>query len=195
MTKKEIRRKAKELRDSIDKETVIRLSEVIQNKVCNHPWFERSNTVFVYVSAGNEVRTFEIIEKAVNTGKRVCVPRVVPGVKMEAVPISNIDQDLQMGFFNIMEPKQHLLPVDEKEIDLVIVPGLVFDRNGYRIGYGGGYYDKYLARIAEHCRTIGIAFDFQVVNELPVEEHDMKVMAVITENDLIITREKDIGTE
>jgi len=186
MKKKELRKKAKELRDSIDMEQVARLSGIITGKVCNHPWFICSSTVFVYVSAGNEVKTTDIIETALKTGKRVCVPRVIPRVKMEAVPVNNIEQDLQKGFFDIMEPKPHLVPVSEEEIDLVIVPGLVFDRNGFRIGYGGGYYDKFLARIRGDCRTMGIAFAFQVVDRLPAEDHDMNVMAVVTENELII---------
>ncbi|NLM10426.1 MAG: 5-formyltetrahydrofolate cyclo-ligase [Clostridiaceae bacterium] len=190
MTKKELRQKAKELRDSINTESVIQLSDIIQNRVCNHPWFEHSETVFVYVSTGNEVRTSGIIEKAITMDKRVCVPRVIPRVKMEAVPITNVENDLQMGFFNIMEPKPHLLPIGEGDIDLVIVPGLLFDRNGFRIGYGGGYYDKYLAQLSDKCRTIGIAFESQIVNELPVEDHDMNVMAIITENRVIISKEK-----
>ncbi|NLX76996.1 MAG: 5-formyltetrahydrofolate cyclo-ligase [Clostridiaceae bacterium] len=186
MTKKELRQKAREIRDSIDTDSVILLSGIIQDKVCNHPWFERSKTVFVYVSAGNEVRTNDIIEKAIRTGKRVCVPRVIPRVKMEAVPISNPENDLQTGFFGILEPKPHLRPVSEKETDLVIVPGLVFDLNGFRIGYGGGYYDKYLAQLPDTCKTIGIAFEFQVVDELPAEAHDRNVMAVITEKRVIM---------
>jgi len=194
MTKKELRKKAKEIRDSISVELVNRLSGIINEKVCNHPWFVQSKTVFVYVSAGNEVKTTGIIEKALKTGKRVCVPRVIPRDKMEAVPIKNIEGDLQLGFFNIMEPKPHLSPVDEKEIDLVLVPGLVFDRKGFRIGYGGGYYDKFLSKISGDCRTMGIAYSFQVGDELPVEDHDMNVMAIVTESELIAPKEKNVGT-
>jgi len=187
MTKKELRKKAKETRDLIKSEKIKILSGIIQDRVCSHPWFTDSNTVFTYVSTGNEVITKEIIENALKAGKRVCVPRVVPRVKMEAVPITNVDRDLSKGFFDIMEPKPHLRPVDENEIDLVIVPGLLFDRKGYRIGYGGGYYDMFLARVNGTCRTMGIAFDFQVVSELPVEEHDMRVMAVVTESGIIMS--------
>ena len=194
MTKKELRKLAKELRDSIEKEMVIQLSDIIQKRVCNHPWFEQSKNVFIYVSTGNEVRTNYIIEKAMKMGKRVCVPRVIPRVKMEAVPINNLNDDLQMGFFNIMEPKSNLQPINEKKIDLVIVPGLMFDRKGFRIGYGGGYYDKYIALLTPSCKTIGIAFEAQIADELPVDEHDMSVMTIITENDTIIPQGMDSGT-
>lgn len=185
MTKKELRKKARELRDSLDREEVIRLSGIIQDMVCRHPWFAESSTVFTYVSTGNEVMTGDIIEKALKAGKRVCVPRVVPGVKMEVVPIKNLGHDLQPGFFNIMEPRPELPPVSEDQADLVIVPGLVFDRRGYRIGYGGGYYDRFLLKTANNCRIIGIAYDFQIVEKLPADEHDMRVMAVITERGII----------
>lgn len=185
MTKKELRKKAKELRNSIAPEEVKRLSELIHKRLFEHPWFVNSNTIFVYVSTGNEVKTAEIIEKALNDGKTVCVPRVIPHVKMEAVPIDGLD-DLRTGFFNIMEPKPDLLPLSENKIDLVIVPGLLFDMHGFRVGYGGGYYDRFLARIPSDCRTLGLAFDFQVVDELPAEDHDMKIMAVITDKRVIV---------
>lgn len=186
MTKNELRKKAKKLRESIGIQNVTRLSDIIQDRVCNHLWFEQSKTIFVYVSTGKEVRTTEIIRKAIEKGKKVCVPRVMPRITMEAVPINNIEDDLRLGFYNIMEPKPHLLSISEKKIDLVIVPGLVFDRKGFRIGYGGGYYDKYIAKLTAKCKTMGIAFESQIVDELSVEEHDMSVMAVITESEIII---------
>jgi len=192
MTKKEIRKKAKEFRDSVRPEKIRILSGIIQDRVCSHPWFIDSKTVFTYVSMGNEAITKDIIDNAIKAGKRVCVPRVVPRVKMEAVPISNIENDLHPGFFNTMEPRPHLQPVDADEIDLVIVPGILFDRNGFRIGYGGGYYDRFLSRISGKCRTMGIAFDFQVTDEIPVDEHDMRVMAVVTESGIIYTSVSDI---
>ncbi len=184
-TKDEIRRKSKELRNLIDINIITKNSDIIQEKVLNHSWFEQSKTVFVYVSTGSEVRTSNIIRMALKKGKNVCVPRVIPGIKMEAVPISNIEKDLQLGFYNIMEPKPCLLPIKEEKIDLVIVPGLAFDRRGFRLGYGGGYYDKYLPLLSSTCKTIGVAFHSQIFEALPVDEHDKAVMMVITDREII----------
>lgn len=192
MTKKELRKKAIELRDSIEPEMAAQLSNIIQDRVINHPWFKESMTVFVYVSARSEVKTSGIIKKALESGKKVCVPRVIPRVRMEAVPVADLKEDLQMGYFNIMEPKPHLQPVEEVP-DLVIVPGLLFDRKGFRLGYGGGYYDKYLTRLKPDSRTIGIAYSLQITDELPVEEHDIRVMTVITDSEIIVSKEISVG--
>lgn len=185
MTKNELRKKSIELRNLIEINCINENSDIIQKKVLNHSWFEQCKTVFIFVSTGSEVNTTGIIRAAFEKGKKVCVPRVVPGIKMEAVPISSIEDDLQLGFYNIMEPKSDLLPINEKEIDLVIVPGLLFDRSGFRTGYGGGYYDKYLPLLSRSCKTIGIAFHSQLVDALPVDEHDISVMAVITDKEVI----------
>ncbi|NLN65998.1 MAG: 5-formyltetrahydrofolate cyclo-ligase [Clostridiaceae bacterium] len=182
MNKKELRKIAKERRDQLTREQVVEYTEAILKKLLNHPWYLGCNTLFTYVSIGNEVGTHALIESAFSAGKRVCVPRVNPGEDMVAVPIRSIAVDLKMGFYNIPKPRKELQPVSEKLVDLVIVPGLLFDRDGYRIGYGGGYYDKYLQRLPASGRTIGLAFRTQIVDLLPREAYDQKVMHVITED-------------
>lgn len=183
--KKELRKKAKEKRDSMDREEVSGKSALIAGRVISHPWFINSNSIFVYVSVDNEVETRAIIKEALDKGKMLCVPRVVDKKRMEAVPIKNLSEDLEPGFFNILEPKSHLSPVPKEKIDLVIVPGLLFDRDGYRIGYGGGYYDMYLKNLTRGCKTIGLAFNNQIAQKLPRAEYDIKVMIIITETEMI----------
>jgi len=185
MMKKEMRRAAMEKRNLMSAEQVSERSGMILRKLFSHPWFIGSHTVFTYVSMNNEAGTDALIKKALEDGRRVCVPRVIPGAEMVAVPIRNPEEDLETGFFNCREPKKHLPHIHENEIDLIIVPGLVFDRCGYRIGYGGGYYDKYLRNIPPGCRTIGLAFSSQITDRLPREEHDVPVMLVITEDQVI----------
>lgn len=185
MTKKELRRTAKEKRDALSPEQVSRFSADILQKLLAHPWYNQSHTIFTYVSMGNEVQTHKLIMKALDDGKRVCVPKVTPGEFMTAIRINSMTAELERGFFEVLEPINGLTAVSEREIDLVIVPGLLFDRKGYRIGYGGGYYDKYLNKITADCKTIGLTFSSQIVHSLPHEEHDMRVMLVLTEKEMI----------
>lgn len=185
MIKKEIRQAAREKRNLMSARQVSELSGRILRNLFEHPWFIGSHTVFTYVSMDNEIQTDILIKKALNDGKRVCVPRVIPRVEMVAVPIRNPEEDLETGFFNVREPKMHLPHISNNEIDLIIVPGLVFDRYGFRIGYGGGYYDKYLRSIRPGCKTVGLAYGSQITDLLPKEEHDVPVMLVITENEIV----------
>ena len=182
MNKKEYRKNAYQIRNTFTNQQIQDLSTKILNSLTQHPIYRDSHTLFTYVSMDQEVHTHRLIEVALQDGKRVCVPRVVPGQYMDAVPIKNPANDLQIGFFNVLEPIKALPPISPGEIDLVIVPGLMFDREGYRIGYGGGYYDKYLQHISADCMTVGLVFQRLVVDEIPREPHDRKVKLVITEN-------------
>lgn len=185
MNKKELRENAFRIRSGFTRQQISDSSEEIIHKLLSHPWYRECSTLFTYVSMDNEVQTFKLIKKAIGDGKRVCVPRVVPKQHMLAVPIRDLAGDLKKGFFGVLEPIAQLPPVSHLEVDLVIVPGFVFDREGYRIGYGGGYYDKYLGIIPSHCRTIGLAFHTLLTDKIPREAHDKKVMLVITEKELI----------
>ncbi|NLY18628.1 MAG: 5-formyltetrahydrofolate cyclo-ligase [Clostridiaceae bacterium] len=181
--KKILRKKAIEKRDSIKAELILKNSEIITRKLISHPWYIQCSTLFIYVSKDNEVKTHDIINDAINRGKNVCVPRIAGKGNMEAVLIKNPDKDLKLGFFNTYEPEAHLTPVSVKDIDLVIVPGLLFDRKGYRIGYGGGYYDRFLSNVSNNCKTIGLAFSFQIKDRLPIEHYDRNVMLIISERE------------
>ncbi len=185
MNKRELRENALRIRNEFTRQQVSAASEEIIHQLLNHPWYKECSTLFTYVSMDNEVQTHSLILKAISDGKRVCVPRVVPRHYMVAVPIRNLTDDLKKGFFDVLEPIEQLPPISSDDVDLVIVPGLVFDREGYRVGYGGGYYDKYLEAIPAHCRTIGLAFHTLITDRIPRQAHDKKVMLVITEKELI----------
>jgi 5-formyltetrahydrofolate cyclo-ligase len=193
MTKSELRKQALTERNSMDDRLVSRYGEIIANSLINHEWFILSKSVFIYVSMGNEVPTHAIIKNALARGKTVSVPRVEQGTQMCAVPIKNIEQDLKPGKLGILEPKLYFHPVSETCIDLIVVPGLLFDRSGYRIGYGKGYYDRYLngvERNSPYCRTIGLAFHNQIVQRLPRDSHDKPVMLIITEKQTLVCAAK-----
>ena len=94
-------------------------------------------------------------------------------------------EDLQRGQMNVWEPKPHCSPVDFAALDLILVPGLAFTREGARLGRGGGYYDRLLAHPACRAQRVGIAYDLQIVHAIPVEDHDQRVHQIITESGLI----------
>ncbi|MDE6273814.1 MAG: 5-formyltetrahydrofolate cyclo-ligase [Clostridiales bacterium] len=135
--------------------------------------FTQYHSFFVYLSIGSEVHTREIIERLLAAGKRVCVPRVV-GREMTCVPYT---ETLEKGAFGIMQPKGG----EECECEVALVPLLAVDRQGVRLGYGGGYYDRYFAKHPNVLR-VGLAYGGQVTNRLPREETDCSLHALITED-------------
>ena len=157
--------------------------------------YKEAATVLFYAAKGNEARTENLIKGAIASGKRVLLP-VTDMVKKEivAAEIKNYDADLMSGPFGILEPKRKIA-VDEKAIDVVVVPGVAFDLTSHRLGYGHGYYDKLLHRLAAKnpgVVAIGLSYDFQVVEKLPAEGHDHKLDRIVTELQAVsgIKREK-----
>ncbi|MDF2987943.1 MAG: 5-formyltetrahydrofolate cyclo-ligase [Eubacterium sp.] len=143
-----------------------------------------------FVSFGSEVDTHTLIKNWLDQGKQIsvpCIERVTKENKlMHAVRISDFDDLNQLGSFGILEPelnRENL--VKPYDLDIIIVPGSVFDINKNRIGYGGGFYDRYLAGISGNCRKIGVCYDFQVVDKVPYQEYDIPLDLLVTENRII----------
>ncbi len=138
--------------------------------------FESAKTVFCYVSAGNEVGTHTLIKQMLELGKEVLVPLCTDKCgSMVSVKISSLD-DLIEGMYGIYEPISHT-PFDKTKIDVSIVPGIVFDKEGYRIGYGKGYYDRFLADISPF--KIGLTHSELFFGSLPHDENDIQIDIVI----------------
>ena len=137
----------------------------------------------IYLSKDGEVGTDNLLGRALELGKRVCVP--VVDEKSEELRISELpgpEVSFQLGAFGVREPKEEDLNfVPPNQVDLVVAPGLAFDRRGGRIGYGKGYYDRLLSRLGSHVPRIALAFDFQVLDAVPQDENDIRVNAIITE--------------
>ena len=135
-----------------------------------------------YVSLKDEVNTLGMIDEAIATGKKVCVPVVILHEKrLIAGGIRDRMQDLEKQHFGIYQPKPgRVEEVPLADIDLVVVPGVAFDRNNVRLGRGHGYYDRFLSSLSERTKAIGLAFDFQVVDHLPQDSHDIPVWKTIT---------------
>lgn len=155
--------------------------EKIFSLLVEAPSVKKAKNVFIYVSFQKEVDTHSLINYFLAQGKTVAVPLVISKEKgMIAIIIDGISQ-LTPNKMGILEPvydENRIL--QPKDIDLLIVPGLAFDKNGGRIGYGGGFYDRYMAKVKENVPRIAVAYDFQILDFIPMEKHDMKVDYVIT---------------
>ncbi len=177
-TKKEIRRYIKQHRDSASDEQVAHNSEKIAETVAGLPQYQAASCVYAYIDYNHEVMTDSIIFRALEDGKRVAVPRV-EGKDLVFCYLHGLD-DLEPGYFGIREPK-HTCPVAEEKDALFIMPGVAFDKNHHRVGYGGGFYDRYLAKPNQHYK-VALAFDFQVLETVPYEEHDITIDLLVTES-------------
>jgi 5-formyltetrahydrofolate cyclo-ligase len=151
------------------------------------PTVADASAVFCFASFRSEIDTAPFISWCLARGVAVGVPRIVGPHHMEAFAVGGERRDLAPGSFGIPEPRAGLPPVEPAAFDVVIVPGSAFDREGGRMGYGGGFYDTFLARMRADAERIGICFDLQVVDRVPREPHDLCVDLIVTETRTIAT--------
>lgn len=176
MEKSEIRKLIFQKRKEASTEYLKEASEIICKKIISLEVFQQANTIYAYMDCRNEVMTAMVIEDAWRLGKKVAVPKV-EGKEMNFYLIDSYD-NLKLGNFQIREPEN--CPKAEDENALMIMPGVAFDTNGHRIGYGGGYYDRYLA-VHKQLKTAAVAFDFQMLENLPTEPTDILPQMILTE--------------
>jgi 5-formyltetrahydrofolate cyclo-ligase len=144
--------------------------------------FRAAGTVLLSLSFRSEWDTGPLLAAALAAGKTLAAPRVHAKSRMlEVSRVANPDLDLAPGFQGILEPLPHCAPVALAAIDWVLVPGVAFDPHGYRIGYGGGYYDRLLPLLGGDARRISGAFELQIVDRVPTAPHDLTVDAIVTE--------------
>lgn len=186
MDKTSIRNRMKTLRDLIDKKEASHKSSLIVNHLFSLKEYQDAGVVMSYVSFGSEAETRPIIEHALSQGKKVAVPYCISeGRRLLACVITSLD-DLIPGTWGILEPSDPYKRVlDPKEIDVAVIPGLAFDRNLNRLGYGAGYYDRFLPSLNEDATKIGIAYDMQMTDALPADPHDIPMDYIITESGII----------
>lgn len=186
MNKIFLREQILEIRKNLNVQNVESYSNIIINTLIKSELYKKATNVMSYVSFNNEVNTHRFIVKAIEDGKKISVPYIDNKNKiMLPCLIDDIDE-LVPGYFGILSPDPNKLKIiDAKSIDLVIVPGACFDINGYRIGYGGGYYDKFLPLLRKDASSIGLAFSFQVIDKVPYEKYDIPVDFIVTEKDFI----------
>ena len=187
LQKQEMRKQYLRLRDNLRLTDIRDKSKKIIEKLYAMPCYRQAKTVMMYIDFRNEVSTKAVLLKALHQGKKVVVPVTdTRARKLILSEIKDADRELRPGSYGILEPaKEFIREVSADILDIIIVPGLVFDLRGYRIGYGGGYYDKLLQDINPNTKTIGLAFDFQIVDSLCIENFDRKVDVIITEERII----------
>ncbi|MEH7379952.1 5-formyltetrahydrofolate cyclo-ligase [Bacillus sp. JJ1533] len=188
MTKKEMRKEMKEILRSIDNITLDKWSEDITEIVLSLPEWVDAETIGITISGEYEVDTKALIEKAWQSNKRVAVPKCEPKTKtMIFREITSFSQ-LEVVFYGLQEPiEEQTREVLHNEIDVLFVPGLSFAKNGYRLGHGGGYYDRYLTKY--QGITVSLAFPNQLVEEIPVESFDIPVQKIVTNTEVIDTND------
>ncbi|GAB4534440.1 MAG: 5-formyltetrahydrofolate cyclo-ligase [Thermodesulfovibrionia bacterium] len=182
-------------RDSIDAETRRLKEQAIRNRLINTKHFKEAETILFYASFRSEVDTMRCMEHSLKLGKRIALP-VIDRVHKRLRPYEIKDiSELITNYMGIPEPvtsRTRIIKMDE--IDLIIVPGIGFDPMGSRLGYGAGYYDRFLAYkkdpgIRGHIPTIALAFEEQIVERIHSEPHDIKVDIIITDKRTISCRD------
>ncbi len=181
-----LRLRVLELRDNMESSDVEARSPKITESIIALPEFAKAETIACYVNKGSEVQTRPLIRKALAAQKKVLVPitkKDDPELVFSEIPSL---YELSPGPFGIMEPNpSERKPRDVSRSDMVVVPGIVWDVYGQRIGWGRGYYDRVLKKLWKETPSIGLAFDLQLVGEIPREQFDLPVKILVTESRVI----------
>ncbi len=175
MNKTELRRQIREKKRAMTREQILLASQRLQEQFCQLPEYRNARAIYGYMPYNQEVRTVPILEKALQDGKRVAVPKVY-GDTMKFIWLSDLSA-VEPSDFGIPEPIADGPEADDPKA-LVLMPGLAFTEKGDRIGYGGGFYDQFLSQEREHP-TIALCYDFQIVDSLPTEDFDIPVDLVL----------------
>ena len=184
MDKKELRKVAKERLNNIDSTTRKRISNQIVHQLISSDLWKQADTIGVTVSSGFEWDTEPIIEQGWQEGKTIVVPKCTPeNRQLDFYHLENFDQ-LEESFYNLREPNPaRTTKVNKQAINLLIVPGLLYDKRGYRIGFGGGYYVRFLTDFQN--KTVSIFYSEQLLDEVPSEPYDLPVQALLTEKGFV----------
>ena len=175
MNKQELRRTIRERKRAMTEEEIVERSNALAEKFYHTPAYQAASTIYGYLPYNQEVRTIPMLQRALDDGKRVAVPKVY-GEEMRFIYLEDLTQ-VSKGYAGIPEPIADA-PVAEDQRALVLMPGLAFDPQGHRIGYGGGFYDRFLAQEPHHP-TLALCYEFQMQAHLDTEEFDIPVDTVL----------------
>ena len=190
--KKEFRKNVIALRKEKDLDFIKHNSDIITDKLLNLDCIKNAKNIMLYLDFNNEVSTDSLIKKLLDLGKIVSSP-ITLKEERKLIPsqITDLKNGIQYGAYNIREPKPECSPaINIKDLDVVIVPAVAYDKNCYRLGYGGGFYDRFLENLRKDAVTIGIAFDLQIFDEVPKEAHDAQLDYIVTESRILTPNKK-----
>ena len=185
--KKLIRTSILEKRNSLSTEEIKKAELLIIDNLIKLDQFIQSQNVFCYLSFRSEVPTYDIISNCQEQGKSVYIPMCVNETKEMIISLYDHDVKLAASNYGVQEPTKETIKIADRELlDIAIMPGAVFDKNGYRVGYGMGYYDKFFAHTKKKIYKIALAFSFQIVEEVPTDDFDIPVDCIVTEQGIIM---------
>ena len=175
MDKKELRRQIREKKRAMTEDQIVTASARLGELFLNCPEYKSAKTIYGYLPYNQEVRTVPMLEQAMRDGKRVAVPKCY-GDQMRFIYMDDLSK-VENGYANIPEPIADE-PVANDKTALVLMPGMAFTADGNRMGYGGGFYDKFLAAEPDHP-TVALCYDFQMVDYIPTDDYDIPVDRVL----------------
>jgi len=183
LSKSELRTKIKEEMTNLDYAKKSIMDEKIRNNIYGLKEYCTAKTILTYVSKDKEVDTIDLITHSISLRKTVSVP--LTKKNNSSLEIRKIEglKDLKVGSFDILEPNEHTKIINPKEIELLFIPGLAFGAGCERLGRGGGYFDRFL--LGSNGLKIGLAYEFQIFDSLPVQTHDIKMDMIITDTRII----------
>ncbi len=184
MNKKKIRIEQLETLHNLDYLVREQKEYLVSRKLFQMSEWNKADTIGITVSKQPEIHTWEMIKRAWEEGKTVCVPKCIPKTKELHFYVLTSFTQLEKVYYDLYEPNPDKVSfIDKKKLDLILVPGLGFTKEGFRLGFGGGYYDRYLENFPG-C-TIALAFSEHLLKELPVEPFDVPVNKIVTEDGVI----------
>ena len=187
--KKLLRKEILNIRNNMNSDNKKEKDTIIKEKFLNSDYYKKAKNIFIYISYGSEIDTKEIINYALGDGKTIFVPRTEFETKlMDAVKITSLN-NMTEDRYGILEPSKEEPYIQPDQLDLIVVPGVAFDKEGGRTGYGAGYYDRYFKKISKEragkIKKVALAYDFQVIDNVPIDEQDVRIDCVITEKKII----------
>ncbi len=175
-----LREKLKKIRDQVDPALAETASQGVWTLLSRLPEFQKARGIGAFASTPSEINTYPLLEGTLGLGKKLYLPKVSPDkTHFEYYQVGDF-KNLSVGPFGILEPPgSH--PAPWEEIDLALVPGLAFDSQGHRLGFGKGYYDRVLPLLKKTALTVGLGYSFQIVEQVPSEPHDILLKAILSE--------------
>jgi 5-formyltetrahydrofolate cyclo-ligase len=176
----------KKQRAEVTAEAAQEAANHLWDQLKEHPYFQKAKRIGAFSSIGSEISTLPMLEGILRSGKELYLPRTEKGQQLiQFHPVTDLST-LKPGLFNIPQPPAKMA-IAPTHIDLLLVPGLAFDNRGHRLGYGNGYYDRFMKVISPDCFTLGIAYSFQIIDKTPNADHDIPVKAVLTEKFILLS--------